>query len=304
MIIDPSKPAASAAAPADAIKDGDTRSFTDDVIKASMTVPVVVDFWAPWCGPCKTLTPLIEKLVKQAGGKVRLVKIDIDRNQDLAAQLRIQSVPTVYAFVGGRPVDAFVGAQPESKVRAFIQQLTQSVDSPADDALQAAQDALAAGDNAAAVDWFAQALKGDPRHPKALAGMVRARLGLGDTKAARAVVKGLPSDLLKDPEIVSAIAAIELVETSRQSAGDVADLRRRVEAAPDDRQLRFDLGTALFARGLTEAAIDEFLELVRVDRTWNDEAARKQLLRIFDAIGLAHPFTVSARRRLSSVLFS
>ncbi len=309
MIIDPGNPsAAPGAAPAGTIKDGDTFSFTDDVITASMNVPVVVDFWATWCGPCKTLTPLLERLVQQAGGRVRLVKIDIDKNQELAAQLRIQSVPTVYAFVGGRPVDAFVGAQPDSKIRAFIERLTKAAGgeagSPIDEALEIAQEALTAGDAAQAVEIYAQILQQDPRHPKALAGMIRARLAAGDVKGARTVIKGLPADLKTNPDIASAVSAVELMEQSQGAAGDVAKLRRRVQDAPQDHQARFDLANALFAAGLTEGAIDELLSIVRADRTWNEDAARKQLVRIFEALGHTHPLTVASRRRLSSVLFS
>ena len=307
MIIDPGKVAAPAAAPSGTIKDGDTAGFANDVVKASMTVPVIVDFWATWCGPCKTLTPLLERLVLQAGGKVRLVKIDIDANQDLATQLRIQSVPTVYAFFGGRPVDAFVGAQPESKVRAFIERLTRSGGggaSPIDDALELAQEALAAGDAAAAAELYGQILQQDPCHPKALAGMIRARLAVGDTRGARSLVKGLPADLAANADITAAVSAVDLIEESHGAAGNVADLRRKVQANPDDRQARYDLSVALFAQGLTEGAIDELLAIVRAEREWNEQAARKQLVRIFDALGPAHPLTVSSRRRLSSILFS
>lgn len=305
MIIDPGKAAAPAAAPSGTIKDGDTAGFANDVIKASMTVPVIVDFWATWCGPCKTLTPLLERLVQQAGGRVRLVKIDIDKNQDLAAQLRIQSVPTIYAFVGGRPVDAFVGAQPESKIRAFIDRLTRGGSaSPLDEALELAQESAAAGDLAAAAELYGQVLQQDPRHPKALAGMIRARLGGGDVKGARALAKGLPADLAANAEIAAAVSAVDLVEQSRGASGDAAELRRRVQASPGDHQARFDLSVALFAQGLTEGAIDELLAIIRAERGWNDEAARKQLVRIFDALGPSHPLTVASRRRLSSILFS
>jgi putative thioredoxin len=304
MILDPAKPAAPAAASAGTIRDGDAYGFANDVIKASMTVPVIVDFWAPWCGPCKTLTPLLEKLVQQAGGRVRLVKINIDQNQDLAAQLRIQSVPTIYAFVGGRPVDAFVGAQPESKIRAFVERLTRGGGSPVEEAVELAQEALAAGRPAEAAELFGQAVKQDPRHPKALAGLIRARVAAGDLKSARSMIKGLPADLAGTPEIASAISAVDLVEQSRQAAGEVGELRRRVQAAPGDHQARYDLATALFAKGLTESAIDELLTIIRADRKWNDEAARKQIVRIFDALGHNHPLTVASRRRLSSLLFS
>ena len=306
MIIEPGKAATPAAPPPGSIKDGDTAGFANDVIKASMTVPVVVDFWATWCGPCKTLTPLLERLVQQTAGRVRLVKIDIDKNQDLAAQLRIQSVPTVYAFVGGRPVDAFVGAQPESKVRAFIDALTRGGGgaSPINEALELAQQSIADGDVATATELYGQILQQDPRHPKALAGMIRCRLARGDVKGARAVVKGLPADLFTNADIAAAVSAVDLVEQSRDTAGDVATLRRKVEKQPDDMQARFDLSVALFAKGLPEAAIDELLTIVRADRTWNDEGARKQLVRIFDALGPTSPLTVASRRRLSSILFS
>ena len=287
------------------IKDGDAWSFADDVVKASMTTPVIVDFWAPWCGPCKQLTPLLEKLVRQANGKVRLVKIDIDQNQDLATQLRIQSVPTVYGFVGGRPVDAFVGGQPESKVRAFIDRLAGAAPaSPVEDLLELAQEALAAGQAAQAVDLFGQLLQHEPRHPKAIAGMIRARLAAGDAKAARSLVAGLPADLAAISEVAAAVSAVTLFEESQSAARDLKDLRRRVEAAPGDLQARFELAKALFGKSLAEAAIDELLAIVRADRTWNDEAARKQLVRIFDALGHVHPLTLAACRRLSSILFS
>jgi putative thioredoxin len=304
MIIDPAQPAAAAATTTGTIKDGDTKSFANDVIKESMTVPVIVDFWATWCGPCKTLTPLLEKLVRQANGRVRLVKIDIDRNQDLAAQLRIQSVPTVYAFVGGRPVDAFVGAQSESQIRSFIERLTSSAGSPVDEVLQLASEALSSGNPREAAELYSNALQHDPRHPKALAGLIRSRVAAGDVKGARAVLAGLPSDLAANADITSAIAALDLVERSKAEAGDIADLRQRVKAAPDDHQARFDLATALFAKGLNEAAIDELLRIVGTDRNWNDEAARKQLVRIFDALGHTHALTVASRRRLSSLLFA
>jgi putative thioredoxin len=306
IIINPSGRSATAtAAPAaDAvIKDGDLMSFNDDVIRASMTVPVIVDFWATWCQPCKQLTPALEKVVTQAGGRLRLVKIDIDQNQDLAMQLRIQSVPTVYAFVGGRPVDAFVGAQPESKIRQFVDRLLRGTPSPVDDVLEHAQQALADGDAEAAADGFAQVLEQDPRHAKALAGLIRARVASGDAAGARQLASGLPQDLAGNPDVKAAVNAIELAEET-QATGDLADLQRRVTASPDDPQARFDLALALYGQGRTEAAIDALLELIRRDRSWNDEAARKQLVKIFDALGHAHPLTVSSRRRLSTMLFS
>lgn len=285
------------------IKDGDTVSFNDDVIRASMAVPVIVDFWATWCGPCKQLTPLLERLVQQQKGRVRLVKIDIDQNPELAAQLRIQSVPTVYAFVAGRPVDGFVGAQPESSVRAFIDRLTKSAPSPLDDVLTRAQQCLNAGDAGTAAELFTQVLKEDPREVKALAGLIRARVAMGDVKAARQVAQGLPRDLAGKSEIQAAVAAIELADQVT-GVGDAVALEHKVAADPEDRQARFDLALAHLARGNSEKAIETLLDLLRLDRTWDDEAARKQLLKIFDALGATHPLTLSARRRLSSILFS
>lgn len=286
-----------------AVKDGNAATFADDVIKASMTAPVIVDFWAPWCGPCKQLTPLLEKLVRQAGGAVRLVKINIDENQDLAAQLRIQSVPTVYAFVEGRPVDGFVGGQPESQVRQFIQRLTKGPASPADEAVEAAQQLLDAGDAKKAADLFQRAIGHDARHPKAIAGLMRARLMKGDVNGARTLTKGLPADLLKDAGIAAALTAIELAEETKDLAGADA-LNKRLAAKPDDHTARYDLARALYGRGQTEAAIDALLLIVKADREWNDEAARKYLVRIFEALGPTHPLTLASRRRLSSILFS
>ena len=291
-------------AQAPVIKDGDARSFNDDVIRASMTTPVIVDFWAPWCQPCKQLTPALERVVQQANGRLRLVKINIDENQDLAAQLRIQSVPTVYAFQGGRPVDAFVGAQPESKLRQFVDLLLQGVATPLDDLLAQAQAALDAGDTRTAADGFARVLKEDPLQPKAIAGMIRTRVAQGDVAGARKLASGLPQDIVASPEVKAALTAVDVAEEAKQAAGDLAELERKVAADPTDLQARFDLALALYGRGRSEAAIDQLLEIIRRDGGWNDETARKQLVKIFDALGPSHPLTALSRRRLSSLLFS
>lgn len=303
MIFGTSKSAAAGEAAADVIKDGTTQSFAADVMTASMDQPVIVDFWAPWCGPCKTLTPALEKLVRQARGAVRLVKINIDEHQALAAQLRIQSVPTVYAFVGGQPVDGFVGAQPESKLKAFIDNLTRGAADPLADALEQGAAALAANDFKGAAKVFSSVLAQDPGNPKATAGMIRSYVGAGNSSAARRLIDGLPAEVKANPEVAAALSAVELAEQSKES-GDIAKLRAAVAARPGDMQARFDLAVALYGKGQTEPAIDELLELVRADRSWNDEAARKQLVKIFEALGFSHPTAVAARRRLSTILFS
>jgi putative thioredoxin len=303
MIFGTSSSAAAADTAGDVIKNGTTQSFAADVMTASMDRPVVVDFWAPWCGPCKTLTPLLEKLVRQARGAVRLVKINIDENQALATQLRIQSVPTVYAFVGGQPVDGFVGAQPESKLKAFIDALTQGAGDPLADALEQAHEALAANDFKGAAKLFSAVLAQDPGNPKATAGMIRSYVGAGNHVAARRLIDAMAPEVKANPEVAAALSAVELAEQGKGS-GDLAKLKAAVAARPDDMQGRFDLAVALYGKGEAEAAIDELLHLVRTDRTWNDEAARKQLVKIFEALGFSHPTAVAARRRLSTILFS
>ncbi len=303
VIIDPQAPAASAAPSNDVIKEGGTQSFAADVVEASMQTPIIVDFWAPWCGPCKQLGPILEKLVRQAGGLVRLVKINIDENKELAAQLRVQSVPMVYAFVGGRPVDGFVGAQPENKLRAFIDQLIGDAHAPLDDALEHAQAVLDGGDPRGAIGIFSQILAEDSTNPKAVAGLIRSCVAAGDVATAREVVNGLTAELKGVTDVVSAIAAIELAEQGG-SADNVSELRQSVDHNPDDHQARYDLAVALYGANRPEAAIDALLELVARERDWNEDAARKQLVKIFDALGHAHPLTVAARRRLSSLLFS
>jgi putative thioredoxin len=288
---------------ADLIKDSDTARFVEDVIKVSEQVPVIVDFWAPWCGPCKQLGPALEKLVTQAGGLVRLVKINIDENQELAAQLRIQSIPAVFAFKDGRPVDGFVGAQQESQLRAFVGRLTKGTVSPQDHALEAAAAALEAGDAQTAGKVYADILAQDPANPRALAGMIRCVLAAGDLPGARQLIDGLAAELKSNVDVAAAIAAVELAEQSSNSGG-AEELRRRLAENENDHQARYDLAVALYAEGDSEAAIAELLDLVRRDRAWNDEAARQQLVKIFDALGPTDALVASARRQLSSILFS
>ncbi len=307
IILDPNAPPPAGdppgAAPSDAVKNSDTANFEADVIAASAVVPVIVDFWAPWCEPCKTLGPAIEKLVRQTAGLVRLVKINIDDNQDLAMQLRIQSIPTVYAFRDGQPVDGFVGAQSESQLRQFIDRLTKGKATPLEQALEGAEAALGAGDVEAAAAAYGKILGQDPSHAGATAGMIRCLIAGGDIEAAKTFVDRLADDVAKAPAVAAAVSALELAEQS-SGAGDADELTSRLERDPDDHQARFDLATAHYAAGRNEAAVEHLVELVRRDRTWNDEAARKQLVKVFDALGPADPLTVSARRQLSSILFS
>ena len=291
--------------PADLIKDGSTAAFMKDVIEMSRQVPVIVDFWAPWCGPCKQLGPMLEKLVRQAAGLVRMVKINVDENQDLAAQMRISSIPMVYAFHRGQPVDGFAGAIPESQLKTFIERLTGGAKAPVDVALETAHAQLTAGDARGAARIFAEVLAQDPTNASALGGMIRASVAVGDLARAKQIAGGLSSALRAQGDIASAIAALEIAEQAKSSgAGDTAGLEAKIAANPADHQARLDLAGARLAAGNQEGAIDDLLEIVRRDRNWNDGAARAQLLKIFDALGPQDARTVAGRRRLSSILFA
>ena len=294
--------------PADLIKDSDTAGFNRDVIEASMATPVIVDFWAPWCGPCKQLGPFLEKAVQGARGAVRLVKVNIDQNQDMAAQLRIQSIPAVYAFFQGQPVDGFVGAQGEREVKQFVERMSQlggtaQGPSPIDQALEQAQAALEAEQTGAASALFGQVLQHEPENDTALVGLIRCHLATGDAAGAREMFESLPEERRSDGAFASVRASLELA-VQAEAAGPIPDLMEKVAHNPLDHQSRFDLAMALHAANKREAAADELLEIIRRDRAWNEEAARQQLLKFFEAWGPTDPLTVEARRHLSSILFS
>jgi putative thioredoxin len=290
-----------AAAPSDLIKEGSDATFMADVIEASKNQPVIVDFWATWCGPCRQLTPALEKAVLAAKGAVKLVKIDVDKNPAFAGQLRVQSIPTVYAFDGGRPVDAFMGAVPESQLKAFIDRLSgPAAPSDVDQILSLAKESLDLDDIGGAAQAYAQALQMDPENVKAIAGLARCYLKGGDVERAREILEMAPADA-KDADLDSMRAALVLAS---DGPSETTDLERRVAANPDDHEARFDLAKALAAEGRFQAAADHLLAIIAADRTWNDEAARKQLLTVFEAAGPMSDVAKQGRRKLSSILFS
>jgi putative thioredoxin len=295
--------AASAPAP-DLIKDSGIKTFAADVIEASRKGPVIVDFWAPWCGPCKQLTPILEKAVRAAGGAVKLVKINIDDNPELAQHLRIQSVPTVYGFKNGQPVDGFAGALPESQVKAFIERLAGPVGpSPAEALISEADEMVKRGEIAGAAQLFAGALQEEPGEPRAIAGLARCYLKNGDLVRARQTLELAPPEARKHQAIASLQAELELASTAKPVIG-TSSLEAAIAADPKNLQARFDLALARIASGERERAMDELLEIVRRERKWNEEAARKQLLTLFEALGPTDPLTIAGRRRLSSILFA
>ncbi len=285
------------------VRDVTTTSFRTDVIAESMNRPVLVDFWAPWCGPCKQLMPVLEKAVQAAAGKVVLAKMNIDDHPDIAGRLGIQSIPAVIAFQRGQPVDGFMGALPESQVKAFIEKLVGPVVDESAELLIQAEAALVAGNAAGAAELFAAVLQGAPEDAKALGGLARAFLELGELEQAKAVLDAAPARSAADPAIAAARAALDLAEQA-SGLGDLQDLAGRVASNAEDHEARFDLAVALASLGKRDEAAGALLEIIRRDRKWSEEKARKQLLQFFDAWGPMDAATIQARRKLSSLLFS
>jgi putative thioredoxin len=287
------------------IRDGSEKTFMADVIEASREVPVIVDFWAPWCGPCKTLGPALEKAVTAAKGKVRMVKIDVDKNQMIAAQLRVQSIPAVFAFLDGQPVDGFMGAQPPAQIKAFIDRLIEMAGpgQGIEEAIAMAEQMLAQGAVADAAQTFAAILAEDEGNLQALVGLARAHLALGEVEQAKGILALAPQDKANDPVLGAVRAQIELLEASA-GAGDAGALQAKVAANPDDLQARYDLAMALIAQGDGEGAMEELLEIFRRDREWNEGAAKEQLFKLFDSLGPKNAAAQKGRRRLSSMIFA
>jgi putative thioredoxin len=305
VILDPNKPTGP-----DPVMDGDQRSFMKDVVEASREVPILVDFWATWCGPCKTLTPALEKVVRAAGGRVRLVKIDIDKNRQLVQQLTqmglpLQSVPTVAAFWQGQIADLFQGALPEGELKKFIEALLKMAGGqmPSAELLAEAKQLLEAGDAAGALEIYAALGQQEPENAEALAGLARCLIALEEEDQAKEMLESLSDKLKEHPEISSVRAQIELAEAGRAAQGQLGAFEQRLAADADDHEARIELAIALNSMGKPQEAAETLLEAIKRDREWNDKAAQKQLLKFFEAWGLTDPVTLKARRGLSALLF-
>jgi len=288
------------------IKDVNEDTFMDDVIEASKSSPIVVDFWAPWCGPCKTLGPALEAEVKATNGKIKMVKIDIDQNQNLASQMRIQSIPAVFAFVDGQPIDGFMGAKAPSELKVFIEKLLEKVTDDEGDlseAIAVANEMLEAEEFDDAAETFEAILGEDPNSSLAFVGLFKSKMGAKKINDAKKMLKEIPDTLKNKPEILSLQAQIELTNQA-EGIGELNDLRKLLSTDVNNHQVRFDLALALFTKGETSEAIQELLTIFRVDQEWNDDAARQQLFKFFDILGGEDPITLSGRRQLASMLFA
>jgi len=296
---------------AEAPVDATAQNFVAEVIEESQKRPVLVDFWATWCQPCKTLTPIIERAVAATGGKVKLVKVDLDKNQMLAQQMQVQSVPTVYAFVGGQPVDAFQGALPESQVKAFIDKVLGAAgggqdpqEAKIEQYLAMAKEALDAGDVAQAANIYSQIAQADQTNLEALTGLAQCHIKSGNVEQAEQIIAIIPPDAQESAPVKSLKANLELAKEAAEKVAHMAGFQAAVDKDPSDHAARFELAVGLFATGDQEAAIDHLLEIIRQDREWNDSAARLKLLQLFDSIGADKPVVMKGRRKLSSILFS
>ena len=288
------------------VKDVNEETFMDDVIEASKNSPIVVDFWAPWCGPCKTLGPALEAEVKATNGKIKMVKIDIDQNQNLASQMRIQSIPAVFAFVDGQPIDGFMGAKAPSELKSFIDKLLEKVtddDGDLSEALAVANEMLNAEEFNDAAETFEAILGEDPESALAFVGLFNARMGAKKINDAKTMLEEIPDALKNKAEILALQAQIDL-SNQAEGVGEINDLRSTLINDENNHQARFDLALALFTKGETSEAIQELLTIFRVDQEWNDDAARQQLFKFFDILGSENPITLSGRRQLASMLFA